>query len=621
MKKLLRAGGWLLLILLGILLLIYTYALCAPLQLDEQRHHITLYDRNGKIFYESNFGEAMEWTAIEDIPQRVQQAFVQVEDRRFYWHIGFDPIRMLAAFRNNLNSGGVLQGGSTITQQYAKNLFLTNEQTLQRKIEEFFYAARLEMQYGKQDILEGYLNTLYFGHGVYGVKEAASYYFNAELDDLSAAQLAMLVGVVNGPGAYSPYLHYENAVSRQRTILQVFYESGLINETEYETAKQEELILQDHSSDTTEDDIRSYYIDAVLSQINTMGLQQEQLDVYTYFDPAASRALYQAIEENTDSESELQVSAVMLEPFTSHTLAMAGGRSYTESQYNRALLSKRQIASTVKPLLYYCALRQGFTPSTTFTSQPTTFQLGNNETYAPGNYSDQYPYKDISMINAIAMSDNIYAVKTHLFLGEETLQSALAQYGLQAEANASLALGTVNLSTMELASIYNSFASEGLISEPQLIASIQSGDEILYEDESELKQLLRRDETLMLSQLLTATYDQKNTTYAYPTMLGSAPKVKTAVKSGTSDWDSLVAGYNPQYTLAIWTGYDDNRILEKDDLFHARKIYQSTFDTLYENHEGPWYLISDSLEEKKVDPISGKESSSGSVYWYKKVKK
>lgn len=617
MKKAAKITAWILFILVSAILLIYTYALIAPLSLSEQRHHITLYDRNGDILYESNFGEDMEWTDLEDIPQQVQDAFVAVEDRRFYLHMGFDPIRIVSALRNNMHSD-TLQGGSTITQQYAKNLFLTNEQTLQRKIEEFFYAVRLEMHYSKADILEGYLNTLYFGHGIYGISEASSYYFGKDMDELSAGELAMLVGVVNGPGAFSPYLHYENAISRQQTVLQVLKDEQVIDEAAYEEAMNEELVILDHRDDEQEDDIRAYYIDAVLAELSAMNLTKDQLDVYTYFDPQASRALYLSLQENLGSDSEMQAAAVILEPFTDHILAMAGGKSYTESQYNRALHAERQIASTIKPLLYYCALQQGFTPSTTFISQPTTFQLGDNETYAPGNYGDQYPYREISMINAIGMSDNIYAVKTHLFLGTQTLQHALAQYGITADDNASLALGTVSLNVCELASIYNSFASEGLYAQPQLISGIRSKETWIMQDETQMKQLLKRDETLMLSQLLTATYDPKNITYAYPSMLGSAPDVPTAVKSGTSDWDSLCAGYNPQYTLVIWSGYDDNRSLEKADMSHARKIFQATFDRLYEGRKGPWYERPDTLEERRVDPVSGEPSSQGSVYWYKK---
>lgn len=616
MKKLIHYLMWLFFILISLFLLFYTYAFCVPIDLYGRGQHITLYDCNGDILYESNFGESSEWVALQDVPQQVQDAFIAVEDKRFYSHVGFDPIRMVKAMQNNLFTDNVLQGGSTITQQFAKNLFLTNEQTLQRKIEEFFYSIRLEMHYSKENILEGYLNTLYFGHGVVGIKQAAHYYFGKELEELDAGELAMLVGVVNGPGAFSPYLNYENAIQRQHTILEVLKDNHIINENEYKEAIKNDFVLIDHTQDENMDDIRSYYIDTVLQEIENMNLTAKDLQVMTYFDPEASQSLYQSIQEEMGDENEMQVSAVMFAPYTNHVTALAGGSSYTTSQYNRAIYSKRQIASTIKPLLYYCALCNGFTPSTTFLSQPTTFQLSNGETYAPSNYGDQYPYQEISMINAIGISDNIYAVKTHLFLGEEVLQEALSQFGIQTSANASLALGTVNLSVLELGSIYNTFASEGLYDKPQLIKEIKSNEETLYQDQSTMKQLLYRDETLILSQLLTATYDQKNKTYSYPSMLGSVPQVQTAVKSGTSDWDSLVASYNPQYTLVIWSGYDDNRTLNTEDLAHAKKIFQKTFHYLYNDREGPWYSPTENIVEKKVNPINGESSSYGSTYWY-----
>ena len=292
MKKLIHFGAWMIFTVLTVFLLIYTYALCAPLGLDEQRQHITLYDCKGSIYYESNFGESSEWTSLNDIPKIVQDAFVAVDDKRFYDHFGFDPIRMTKAVISNLFSDSILQGGSTITQQYAKNLFLTNEQTLTRKIEEFFYAARLEMHYTKQDILEGYLNTLYFGHGVIGIKEAASYYFGKDLEHLDAGELAMLVGVVNGPGIFSPYINYENAVARQKTILQIMYEEDLISKQEYEAESNKEVIVIDHSKDENSDDLRSYYIDAVLQELDRMDLQEKNISVQTYFDPDSSTALY-----------------------------------------------------------------------------------------------------------------------------------------------------------------------------------------------------------------------------------------------------------------------------------------------------------------------------------------
>ena len=202
-------------------ILLYTYAFIDRLPLDEQRKNITIYDCNGNVMYESNFKKNMQWTSIDDIPEFIQDAFISVEDKRFYYHAGFDPVRIIKALSTNLVHGDILQGGSTITQQYAKNLFLTNEQTVSRKIQEFFYATRLEMQYSKKDILEGYLNTAYFGHGIYGIQSAAHYFFDSDMKDLSVGETAMLVGIPNGPSIYSPYLHKENAIKRQHLILKL----------------------------------------------------------------------------------------------------------------------------------------------------------------------------------------------------------------------------------------------------------------------------------------------------------------------------------------------------------------------------------------------------------------
>ena len=197
------------------------------------------------------------------------------------------------------------------------------------------------------------------------------------------------------------------------------------------------------------------------------------------------------------------------------------------------------------------------------------------------------------MVNAIAMSDNIYAVKTHLFLGTGTLHQSLLDFGIhQSEENPSEALGTVNMSVYELGNIYNTFASEGLYHEPSLIQRVDDGNgKVLYEEDTQNKRLLDRDTTLILNQMLTATYDLRNR------------------------W---VAGFNPQYTVAVWTGFDDNRKLEKTYYTAAKDIFKKTFDSLYPNGDGPWYALSDGLEERLIEPISGQDSVNGSPYWFKK---
>lgn len=618
MRKIMRWMGWLLLFLLTLWITCYTYAFFARLPLDEQRNNITIYDSRGQILYESNFKKQMSWTDIEDIPRFLQDAFVAVEDKRFYLHPGFDPLRITKALVTNITHGDIRQGGSTITQQYAKNLFLTNEQTLTRKTEEFFYAARLEMQYSKSDILEGYLNTIYFGHGVYGIQAAAQYFFAKDVDALSIGETAMLVGIPNGPSLYSPYLHPDSAAKRQQLILDILYDSKLISEEEKNTAKQEALTLADHT-DEQDSAISQYYIDAVIQELASLDIDMEQdLHVYTYYDPQAQQALQKAIHTHLDTDSELETAAIITQPFTGGILALAGGKDYTISQYNRAFYAKRQVASTIKPLLYYCALQQGFTPATQFLSQKTSFRLANNEIYAPTNYDDQYANANISMINAIALSDNIYAVKTHLFLGEETLHQKLLEFGItQSEANASEALGTVSMSLAELSRIYMPLASEGLYAQPTLIRTVTSDEKVLHEH-SDPKQLFDRDDTLILSQMLTATFDIRNKGHTFPSMYGHEAKTTMAAKSGTSNWDSLVMAYNPEYIIGVWCGFDDNRELDTSYYTTSKLIFRDTINALYAKNRGPWYQLSDQIVAKTVDPITGADASEGSVYWFRK---
>lgn len=598
---------------------IYVYAYFDRLSLDEQRKNITIYDASGNIMYESNFKKNMQWTSINDIPKFIQDSFVSVEDKRFNYHAGFDPIRIMKALGTNIVNGDILQGGSTITQQYAKNLFLTNDQTISRKISEFFYSTRLEMQYSKQDILEGYLNTIYFGHGVYGVNAASHYFFDKKLSDLSIAETAMLIGIPNGPSIYSPFLNKDNAIKRQRLILSVLEHNGQITEKQKQEALTQPLVLSEND-DIQKYGIDEYYIDAVIQELDNLKVDlSKEVHVYTYYDQNTQLALNNAIVKNVDMNDELEISSVITQPFSGNILAMAGGKDYTISQYNRATHAERQIASTIKPLLYYCALQQGFTPATQFSSEPTQFPISENEKYAPSNYNNLYPYAKISMINAIGLSDNIYAVKTHLFLGEETLHNALLDFKIeQSKPNPSQALGTVSMSALELSGIYNTFASEGLYIKPAMISHITSNNKNVYTRKVEPKRLLQRDETLILNQLLTSTYDIRNKSYTFPSLYGFEPKVPVAVKSGTSDWDSLVAGFNPEYTLSIWTGFDDNRLLPKEYYSVSKNIFKDTFNALYKDREAIWYQPSDGIVEKKVNPITGNDDSNGSTYWFKK---
>lgn len=623
MKNLIKVLCGFLLFGLVSLFLFYFVASFTPLQLDSKQERFTIYDINGDILYETNFKKALSWTPIEEIPTNVQEAVISVEDKRFYKHHGFDLFRIGKAVISNIKAGGVVEGGSTITQQMAKNLFLSNEQTFKRKFEELFYAARLEMQYEKEAILEGYLNTLYYGHGIYGIKAASEFFFDAGLEELSTAQIAMLVGIPNGPSLYSPFLHEDYANERKNLILQVMQHNGLISEEERIQAENEVLVYRENTEEKTLD---AYYVQAVIDEVNDM-VKNSKLDlseggnIYTYYDPNVQAQLNQAFKESTDLNNELESSAIITEPFSGNILAIQGGKDYTISQYNRSMYAARQVASTIKPLLYYAALESGFTPATKFLSVPTTFKIDETTDYSPTNYDELYPNREISMINAIAMSDNIYAVKTHLFLGVETLYNELMSFGIsQAQALPATALGTVDMSLLELSSIYNTFASCGLYIKPAMISSItNSHQRIMYERETTSKRLMNLDSTLILNQMMTSTFDLKNRTVNFPTMYGSEPMVQVAAKSGTSASDSLVIGFNPDYTIAVWSGFDDNRALDKEYYNVSKLIFQKTFNNLYENVEmATWYQMTNNLEARIVDPITGEESMLGSTYWFMK---
>ena len=475
------------------------------------------------------------------------------------------------------------------------------------------------MQYSKKDILEGYLNTVYFGHGVYGVNAAAEYFFDKKLSQLSIAETAMLIGIPNGPSIYSPFLHKDNAIKREHLILEVLKNNGVITSSQYEQAMKEKLKLSTNVNISTYG-IDEYYIDAVIQELSKLNIDlNREIHVHTYYDPKVQMQLSNAVTKHVDLGSELEVAGIITQPFTGNVMAMVGGKDYTISQYNRAIYSSRQVASTIKPLLYYCALQQGFTPSTQFTSQKTTFRISDDEEYAPTNYGNVYANGKISMINAISLSDNIYAVKTQLFLGVDTLHNALLDFNIrQSSPNPSEALGTVNMSLLELSRIYNTFASEGLYVKPALISHITSGDDVVYKREVQPKRLLQRDETLILNQMMTSTFDIRNKSYTFPSMYGHEPDITVAAKSGTSDWDSLVMGFNPEYTVGIWSGFDDNRELEKQYYTISKDIFKDTFNGLYKKRKGVWYQPSDAIQEKRVNPISGAEDSSGSLYWFKK---
>lgn len=621
MRKVIKIIGILCASLISLILLFYGIAFLAGKPEIGIAQSLEMMDRNKETFYVSINDSTSKWVDLDQVSPYFIDALIDTEDQYFYWHPGFDLIGIARAAIIDLKNMNLNQGASTLTQQYVKNLFLTNEKSWTRKFKEAFLTMQVETHYSKDEILEGYINTVYFGHGCYGLEEASQYYFSQSSQTLNLNQASLLAGMVNGPELYSPIKNPELAKERQGVVLNAMKDNGHINALEYEQALASpiELNVQDQ---VDENITEGYYIDYVKSELAKLGFDDEKyrsqgLKVYTTLDSELQLKLSQTVSEYL-GEEQLQSAVVCVKPYTSEVLALSGGNNYQESQYNRALHAKRQIASTVKPLLYYDALASGMDPLTTFLSEKTTFQLANKETYSPQNFNDAYPNSEITMINALATSDNIYAVKTHLFLGTNQLAQSLESFGFaNVKDNASLALGTVDASILELVGLYNTFASEGSYIEPYCITRIENRNgDVLYTHENDAKQKLNQDLCLVMNQMMTATFDASLVGYATPTMLSFKTDRTYAAKTGSSDWDSWVVGFNPEILVGVWTGYDDMTLFPDEQKNVAREIFRDLTSSYMEGREEIWYQPTANLVQVPINPVNGTLDPNGTVYWF-----
>ncbi|MEG2378877.1 MAG: transglycosylase domain-containing protein, partial [Bacilli bacterium] len=522
-----------------------------------------IYDNKSELFNTNN-----SWIKKTDISSYLVDATISIEDKHFYKHIGFDYLRIIKAMMINIKNGKSTQGASTISQQYAKNLFLDFEKTWKRKLEEAWITIRLESHYKKDEILEGYLNTINYG-GVFGIDNAAYYYFGKAASSLSLAESTILAGIPKNPSNYSPLNNLENAKRRQKIILNSMVKNKFITEKEANNAFEENLVYIGKSK-KNESSTLMYYTDAVINELNTITdiptsfLKTGGLKISTNLDLESQLELEKNIGIYLKDDKELQVSSVMVDPSNGNIIALIGGRDYALSQYNRAIQSKRQVGSTLKPFLYYTALENGFTASTPFNSSKTTFVFSDDKKYSPKNYGDVYGNKDISMAAALAYSDNIYAVKTHLFLGESNLVNILSRVGINESITAlpSLALGTSEINILSMVKAYSSLANYGYKITPHLINKVEDmNGKVLYEFKDEKEMVLNESTTYILNELLNNCYNSTFIDYNYPTCINIAGKLKNkyAIKTGTTDTDNLVFGYNKKMLLGIWAGYDDNK--------------------------------------------------------------
>lgn len=572
-----------------------------------------IYDINGQIIDSFYYGQNREVVSLHEISPYLIQATLAIEDHRFYDHYGLDPKGMARAAWVNLRNMSLYQGASTITQQLARNLYLTHERSWERKIKEAIYAVQLELQLSKDQILERYLNQIYYGFSTYGVEAAAKLYFGKKASELTLAESAMLAGIPKGPKYYSPYLDIDNATTRQKNIIEAMYQHGFITKDEREQALKEELQYQPRQTEKAKE--ASYFRDYVRTiAVDTLGIEEELFDsgglkVYTTLDLDAQRVAEKIITEKLQDVPEIQAALISIDPRNGYIKAMVGGRDYHANQFNRAVHSKRQPGSAFKPFVYLTALQSGFTPVTRIESQPTTFLYDDGrQTYTPSNFGNRY-FGSIDLREAIARSDNVYAVTTLMEVGAEQVMETASHMGISSQMKPlpSLALGTFPVSPMEMASAFGIFANQGVRIEPIAILRIEDArGKILYQVQSTSEQVIDPAFTYVMTHLMESVFDTGGT----GSRVASALKRPVAGKTGTTDTDSWIIGYTPELSTAVWIGYDRGRNVTLAESYLAAPIFAEYTEKVLEAVPPKLFAIPDGVVSVYIDPSTGRLSTS-----------
>ena len=607
---------------------LYIYAYISP-KLDlKTTGSLYIYDNKNDLLYQGS--RSNEWTEINEINENLLNAVISVEDKNFYKHNGFDYLRILKAMAINVKNKGIYQGASTISQQYIKNLYLDFDKTWKRKIDEAFLTLELEVHYDKKEILEGYLNTINYGQGNLGIANASSYYFNKKPSELTLEEAIILAGIPKNPAGYNPVSNYDASIKRAFVVAKSMLNNGYIDNDTYNSLFKEKVNIYGQNKQNNLQMIM-YYQDAVLNELNDIKeiprslVEAGGLKIYTTLDLDTQSNLEKNILENI-SDDKVQVASVVVNPKTGGVMALTGGLDYAKSEYNRAISSKRQVGSTMKPFLYYAALENNMTMSSTFLSEATTFNLSNGKSYSPQNAGGLYASKNITMAAAIALSDNIYAVKTNLFLGTEAMIDVAKKTGIKANLQdvASLPLGTSEINMLDYATGYATFASGGYKKDLYFIEKIEDlNGNLLYEHKEQKKLVLNPNYTYILNEMLTSTTNSAFVDYTTPTALNISSMLtkKYAIKTGSTNTDYWIVGYNQDALVMMWTGYDNNLEVSGKTRNSTKKMWAKTIENTLKDKEDNWYKTPKNIVALPLDAVSGEETNDtkkATLYYYVK---
>ncbi|CAM3780725.1 Multimodular transpeptidase-transglycosylase [Mesobacillus thioparans] len=538
---------------------------------DDMAQSTVIYDANGEVASKIS-ALKNEGIKIEDVPDHVKNAVVAIEDHRFYEHDGVDLVGISRAFVQNVKAGSVVEGGSTITQQLTKNALLTSEKTYKRKLEEFFMAREIEKQYSKDEIMQMYLNRIYFGNGSWGVKEAAMGYFGKEVKDLSISEAAMLAGLIKAPSALDPHKNYDKAIERRNLVLKMMNTQGFIKDEEYKKAVGEKIALNEKGGDPLRGRY-PFYVDSVIDEaIKKYGLTQEDvltggLQIYTELDvtmQTAVEATYAKDElfpEGTEKQI-VQSGAVLVDPKSGGIRALVGGRGeHVFRGYNRATQLKAQPGSTMKPLAVYApAVEEGWGVTDMLKDEEMEFK-----DYKPHNYNDKYK-GEVPMYEALRDSLNVPSVWLLDEIGIAKGMESVKNFGInldpQNDRNLGLALGglSTGVSPVTMAEAYSAFANNGERHEAHAITKIvdKEGNTIAEYKGKKSKAISKETAEKMTTMLLGVVQDGTGKGAQIPgrELAGKTGSTQVPIKGVNGTKDQWFVGYTPQLVGAVWVGYD-----------------------------------------------------------------
>ena len=573
---------------------------------------LIVYDGQGNEYTRLHGTEDRVWVSIGDVPDIVVKAFVSAEDTRFYEHFGVDIIRIFGAAWQDIKAGSYVQGASTISQQLIKLSHLTSEKTLSRKLEEAVLAYQMEKQYSKDEIMEMYLNYVYFGGGYYGIEAASLGYFGVHAKDLTVAEGAMLAGVLKSTARYAPHLNYEASTERRNLVLQLMYEQGYLTEIERDKARAEVAVIV---RDPTVTEKRGYYVDQALSDAaKLLNVDFDTLLTGGYRVYTALDTDLQTHCESIFADSEMfptedcEGALVLQQADTGFVIALVGGRGSNSSMaFNRAVAIRRQPGSVIKPVIVYApALEEhGFTAASMLLDERTDFNG-----YSPSNFGDKY-YGWVTLREAVKRSLNVPAVKVLYEIGVNSGKELAEACGIrfvEEDTSLTLALGgfTYGVSPWQIAGAYSCFASGGVFNSPTLIKKITDAKgNVLYEYVPEQKRIISEQNNYILTSMLESAISEGTGHRLGELSIPLAGKTGT-VGDENGNRDAWMAAYNPEYTAVVWMGYDsseDGKALPADATggTYPALILRSLFSKLYENGTAPDFVRPKGIVDCKLD--------------------